>query len=220
MKTMLVMVLVYSCTIFSAQLFPYGAKIQNKKTKEMIIAHCHKRFDDKPTGKVLCLDMRMHLVDKNFEEIRELTKIKLHNSTRSSDLPGTDEYIRTPEDFKQLMVARMIAKNFWGTILGNKITELDELLKELISPRDTDKPITNIFFNYLINAPKIIAIYPYDMALKGIHYVYSRFLFPKKIKIQTQKFYQSIQHSMTNDNEKFLRIKNKDFIFALEVLEN
>jgi hypothetical protein len=204
----------------SQELYPYGAYIQNKKTQERIIAHCHWLWDDKTQGKLLCLDLRLHLVDKHFYEIRELTKIKSQDIPRSPYLPGTDEYVRTPEDFKVIMVKKMLKQDFAGSKIEQQKTKLENFYKSLPMKNDDENfNIHKYFFSYLVSLPAVVVLYPYGIALNVADSLHHKVFYPAKVKNKSLKFYNALNKTITRKKDQKIKFKNSDFTFALDVLE-
>lgn len=220
MKILILLSTIFFSTLsFANEIHPYGDFIQNKKTKEKIVAQCNWLWDDKTQGKLICIDLRLYLVDKKFNEIRELTKIKSLDQSRNVNLPGTDEYIRTPEDFKGNMVKKMLNQDFAGTKIQQIKQKVEDTLEKISLSQIGNFSIHRFFISYLKNLPTILVLYPYGLLLEGADTMHTKVLYPAKIKHKSVRFYHSLVKTITRKEKQKISLKNSDFKFALEVLE-
>lgn len=120
---------------YSVELAPFGGVIKNNKTGEKIISYCHQ-------GQHICSDLRLHLVDKNFHEIRQLNKIKTQIHFPDPTLSGDNEYINTPQDFKDNLISKMLETEF-------VVTEVQNLIPRRI------KKTSNKFYNALVKVTEL-----------------------------------------------------------------
>ncbi len=213
--------IIFSVLAHSIELHPYGAYIHNKKTKEKILAHCHWLWDDKTQGKVICLDMRIHLVNKHFQPIRELTKIRPLNVNRNDNLPGTDEYIRTPEDFKTNMIQKMQHFDFTGSNFERKKLHVENQFKKIAEENHaaSNESFGLFVSSYIRNIPAVLALYPYALSLHAADSFHDKYFYPAKIKNKSNHFFKSLVKVITRKENKKISYKNSDFQSAVSVLE-
>lgn len=226
LKALFVTISLFSFLPFASsfEYSPYGATIKNKKTGEMIAAKCNWLMDDKQTGKLICKDYRLILIDKNQNEIRELTKIKLYNPLVGDDYPGTsgtDEYIRSNLDFAKILINKMIKKELMGTkrdkILGSLETYYRSIGNYAINK---EVSIHKTIGKYFFNMPAIIVSYPFFALLQGIDGIHAKYIFPKKLRKQSTQLFDSLKLVLTRHEKSVIVMKNKNFSFILNVLEN
>lgn len=200
---------------------PFGAVIKNKKNGQMIVARCNWLMDDKQSGKLVCKDYRLFLVDDSHSEIRELTKIKMHDPNVNDDFFPSDEYVRSNLDFAKIMITKMTKKELTGTTRDHLITGMENYYRSLGSYSvNRNISIHKTVGKYLLHFPAVLISYPFFAVVQGIDKLHANYYFPKKVKKHSSHLYESLKLVLTRHNESVIKMKNKDFNFVLSILEN